>query len=144
MALKKPASMDECLYFTNRSIGEGFATAWAYRPDCPKCKKPTMGKPIKKNGKVDKKASYFECRVCKHQMSNEEVDSLAKLEVQYKCPHCGNESETTTEYKRKVFEGIPSYVFECGKCGKKIGITKKLKSSKKSRGNEDDDVGDEE
>ena len=133
MALKKPSSMDECLYFTNRSIGEGFATAWAYRPNCPKCKKPTMGKPLKKNGKVDKKADYFECRACKHQMSNEEVDSLAKLEVQYKCPHCGNEGEATTEYTRKVFEGIQSFVFECGKCGKKIGITKKMKGSKKKR-----------
>lgn len=131
MALKKPSSMDECLYFTNRSIGEGFATAWAYRPDCPKCKKPTMGKPIKKNGKADKKADYFECRACKHKMSNEEADSLAKLEVQYKCPHCGNEGEATTEYKRRVFEGVQSFVFECGKCNKKIGITKKMKGSKK-------------
>ncbi|MEK6868761.1 MAG: hypothetical protein AABX74_00900, partial [Nanoarchaeota archaeon] len=107
MSLKRPGSMEECLYFTNRSIGEGFATSWAYRPDCPKCKKPTIGKPIKKNGKVDKKADYFECQVCKHQMSNDEADSLAKLEVQYKCPHCGNEGETTTEYKRKTFEGVP-------------------------------------
>ncbi|MEK6876701.1 MAG: hypothetical protein AABX63_04765 [Nanoarchaeota archaeon] len=131
MSLKSPDSMEECLYFTNRSIGEGFATAWAYRPDCPKCKKPTMGKPIKKNGKVDKKADYFECQVCKHKMSNDEADSLAKLEVQYKCPHCSNEGETTTEYKRKTFEGVPSFVFECGKCAKKIGITKKMKYSKK-------------
>ena len=142
MALKKPASMEECLYFTNRSIVEGFATAWAYRPDCPKCKKPTMGKPIKKNGKVDKKADYFECRVCKHNMSNEEVDSLAKLEVQYKCPHCGNEGEATTEYKRKTFEGVPSFVFECSKCHKKIGITKKMKKSKKNK--EADAAGDDE
>ncbi len=137
MALKKPNSMEECLYFTNRSIGEGFATAWAYRPDCPKCKKPTIGKPIKKNGKVDKKADHFECRVCKYQMPNEEADSLAKLEVQYKCPHCGNEGEAITEYKRKVFEGIPSFVFECGKCNKKVGITKKMKSKKGG-----DDAGD--
>ena len=140
MGLKKPNSMDDCLYFTNRSIGGGFAIAWAYRPDCPKCKKPTMGKPIKKNGKVNKKADCFECHVCKHNMSNEEVDSLAKLEVQYKCPHCGNEGEATTEYKRKTFEGVPSFVFECGKCNKKIGITKKMKRVKKKGENAGDNV----
>ena len=131
MSLKIPGSMEGCLYFTNRSIGEGYAKAWAYRPNCPKCKKPSMGKPLKKNGKVDKKADYFECKVCKHYMSNDEAESLARLEVRYKCPHCGNESETAAEYKRKVFEGVPSFVFERGKCGKKIGITKKLKNSKK-------------
>ena len=133
MPLKKPDSTDECLYFTNRSIGEGYATAWAYRGECPKCKKPTIGKPIKKNGKVDKKADYYECSICKHQESNEEMEQKLKLEVQYKCPHCSHEGETTTEYKRENFEGVPSYVFECDKCNKKIGITKKLKKSKKKK-----------
>ena len=88
MALKKPSSMEECLYFTNRPIGEGFATAWAYRKECPKCKKGRLGKPIKKNGKVDKKADYYECPLCKYQESNEQVESSVKLEVQYKCPYC--------------------------------------------------------
>ncbi len=129
--LKKPSSMEECLYFTNRPIGDGFATAWVYRKECPKCKKDELGKPLKKNGKIDKKADYYECPKCKHQEKNEQVEANLKLEVQYKCPYCGNQGETTTEYKRKVFEGIPSYVFECGKCNKNIGITKKLKESKR-------------
>ena len=44
MSLKIPGSMEGCLYFTNRSIGEGYAKAWAYKPNCPKCKKPmTIG-----------------------------------------------------------------------------------------------------
>jgi ssDNA-binding Zn-finger/Zn-ribbon topoisomerase 1 len=131
MALKKPNSMEECLYFTNRSIGDGFATAWVYRGICPKCTTPTVGKPIKKNGKVDKKADVYECSTCKYQEPNEETEAKLKVEIQYKCPHCGNEGETTTEYARKTFEGVPSYVFECGKCNKKIGITKKMKKSKK-------------
>lgn len=133
MPLKKPSSMEECLYFTNRSIGEGFATAWVYRKECPKCKKGRLGKPIKKNGKADKKAAYYECPACKYQESNEQVESSVKLEVQYKCPYCGNEGEATTEYKRKAFEGVPSYVFECQKCSKNIGITKKLKNTKKKK-----------
>jgi DNA-directed RNA polymerase subunit RPC12/RpoP len=131
MTLKKPNSMEECLYFTNRSIGDGFAIAWVYRKECSKCKKGRLGKPIKKNGKIDKKADYYECPLCKYQEGNEETEKSLQLEVEYKCPHCGNEGETTTEYQRKVFEGVPSYVFECGKCNKKIGITKKLKEGKK-------------
>lgn len=111
-------------------IGEGYAVAWVYRKECPKCKKHTIGKPIKKNGKADKKAPYYECRICKYQESNEQVENSLKLEIEYKCPYCGNEGEATTEYTRKIFEGIPSYVFECGKCGKNIGITKKLKIKK--------------
>ena len=140
MTLKKPSSMEECLYFTNRSIGDGYAIAWVYRKECPKCKKGRLGKPIKKNGKVDKKADYYECPLCKYQETNEQVENTVKLEVQYKCPHCGNEGETTTEYKRKTFEGVPSYVFECQKCNKKIGITKKLKQTKKKGEEEDADV----
>ena len=84
-----------------------------------------------KNGKVDKKADVYECSTCKYQEPNEETESKLKVEIQYKCPHCGSEGEATTEYARKTFEGVPPYVFECGKCGKKIGITKKMKKSKK-------------
>ena len=139
MPLKKPNSVEECLYFTNRSIGEGFATAWVYRKECPKGKKGRLGKPIKKNGKIDKKADNYECPHCKYQETNEQVESAVNLEVQYKCPHCGFEGEATSEYKRKLFEGIPSYVFECSKCNKKIGLTKKLKNIKK-KGKEEADA----
>lgn len=136
MQLKKPNSMDECIYFTNRSIGEGYAVAWVYRPLCQKCKKGRMGKPIKKNGKPDKKSPDYECPSCKNRIPNEEMESLLKVEIEYQCPHCRNEGMATTEYKRKVFEGVPSYVFSCEKCGKNIGITKKLKKTKKKKGKE--------
>jgi ssDNA-binding Zn-finger/Zn-ribbon topoisomerase 1 len=131
MQLKKPDSMEECLYFTNRSIGEGSAIAWVYRKECPKCKKGRLGKPIKKNGKADKKADYYECPLCKYQEKNEVVESGLVVEIEYKCPFCGNEGQTTTDYKRKAFEGVPAFVFECEKCHKKIGVTKKLKEPKK-------------
>ena len=51
MALKKPGSAEECVYFTNRTIGDGRAMAWVFRKECPKCK-GIMGKPQKKNGKL--------------------------------------------------------------------------------------------
>ena len=135
---KKPNSVEECVYFTNRIIDSGRAMAWVFRKECPKCKKGIMGKPQKKNGKIDKKADHYVCYSCGYEGSNEQVEDSLTINVEYKCQHCGNEGETTTEYKRKTFEGVPSYVFECQKCKKKIGLTKKLKESKKKNGKKED------
>ena len=137
MALKKPNSVEECVYFTNRTIGSGMAMAWVFRKECPKCRKEIMGKPQKKNGKLDKKADHYVCYSCGYSESNEQLENGLILNVEYKCPYCGNEGETTTEYKRKTFDGVPSYVFECQKCKKKIGLTKKLKETKKKSKGED-------
>jgi len=134
MTLKKPTSMEECLYFTNRIMDSGRAMAWVLRKECPKCKNGAMGKPKKKGGRIDKKAEYYACYSCGYQESDEQFENGLVLNVEYKCPYCGNEGEATSEYKRKTFEGVPSYVFECEKCRKKIGLTKKLKESKKNEG----------
>lgn len=138
MELEKPNSVEECIYFTNRIIGDGRATAWVFRKECPKCKKDELRKPSTKSGKPDKKSPIFVCKSCRYEEKNEDVEKDLIINVEYKCPHCGNESETTAEYKRKSFEGVQSYVFECGKCSKKIGLTKKLKETKK-KGNEEKD-----
>ena len=138
MALKKPGSVRDCVYFTNRTIGNGRAMALVFRKECPKCKKGIMGKPIKKNGKIDKKADNYVCYQCGYTEGNEQIENSLVINVEYKCPHCSNEGETTSEYKRKTFEGVPSYIFECVKCRKKIGLTKKLKEPKKKKGNEED------
>ncbi len=127
MSLRKPESMDECFYFSNRAIGEGKAMAWAFRPSCPECKKGMMGKPIKKNGKVDKKAEHYECQLCKHRESEEGMGPLMVLSVEYTCPHCKHSGETTTPYQRKKFQGVSAFLFNCQKCNEKIPITKKLK-----------------
>lgn len=131
MPLKKPASVGECVYFTNRIIDSGRAIAWVFRKECPKCRTGVMGKPQKKGGRLDKKADHFICYSCGYQESNEQVENSLVLNVEYKCPHCGSDGETTSEYKRKTFEGVPSYVFECQECRKKIGLAKKMKESKK-------------
>ena len=131
MTLKKPASVEECVYFTNRTTDSGRIMAWVFRKECPKCKKGIMGKPQKKGGKVDKKADHYVCYSCGYQESNEQVEDSLILNVEYKCPHCGNEGETTSEYKRKSFQGVQSYIFECQKCRQNIPITKKLKEPKK-------------
>jgi len=124
--LKQPESMDECLYFTNREIGNGWVKAWVFRKTCPKCEKALMGKPIEK-GKVKTRAKEYVCNECGYKESKEEHESSLTMNIIYKCPYCGFEGETTTEYKRKTFKGVPAYVFTCQKCGKKIAITKKLK-----------------
>src|SRR3989338_8652813 len=50
---KLPNSVDEVVYFTRRTIGEGKVVAWVYKQKCPKCGKAMMGKPKDSNtGKV--------------------------------------------------------------------------------------------
>ena len=137
MALKKPNSMQECLYFTNRTIDSGKAIAWVFRKECPSCRKGIMSKPEKKVGKIDKKADCYICNSCGYKESNEDVENSLVLNVEYKCPHCGNESETTTEYVKKNYYGVKAYIFNCQKCGQKIGITKKLKDTKKKEDKDD-------
>jgi hypothetical protein len=141
MGLKMPDSVEECVYFTNRTIGTGRAMAWVFRKECPKCKKGVLGKPIKKTGAIDKKSETCVCSSCGYTEPTEQAESGLTLNVDYKCPYCGNEGQTTAKYERKVFEGVPSYIFECTKCGKKIGLTKKLKEPKKKSKPADDDAG---
>jgi len=138
MSLKKPESAAECVYFTNRTIGSGRAVAWVFKKECPECKKDILSKPQKKSGKIDKKADYYVCSKCSYREDSVQLENSLMINIEYKCPHCENEGETTSEYKRKNFEGVPSYVFECEKCHKQIGLTKKLKEKKK-KGNEDND-----
>ena len=139
MTLKIPESMNECLYFTNRSNDNGKIMAWVLRKDCPKCKKAKMGKPIKKNGKVDKKADYYECPACKYQESEDQIGKGLHLSIIYTCPKCNNQGETTTEYQRKPYQGVKAYVFNCQKCNEKLGITQKLKEPKKKKSKEEEE-----
>lgn len=146
MALKEPQSMDECVYFSRRIIndGKGKIMAWVCRMTCPKCKKAKMGKPVE-DGSVKIRAKEYKCPNCGFTESKEVHEPKLTVEVKYTCPYCGNAGEAATPYVRKTFEGVPSYVFECGKCHKKIGITKKMKASKKGKksGKEEPDEDDE-
>jgi phage terminase large subunit GpA-like protein len=141
--MKMPESVDECFYFTNRILegGKGSLIAWVLKPDCPKCKKAKMGKPVDpKTGKVKKRAEIYVCPACKYEVNADEYDETLNVEVMYKCPYCKNQGETTTKYKRKSFQGVQAYVFECQKCKQKIPITKKMKDIKKKGKEEDTDV----
>ncbi len=114
--------MEECLYFTNR----GTIIAWVRRKQCPKCKNALMGKPVEK-GKVKTRAKEYVCPACGYGEDKEAYESSVKIEAQYTCPRCGKEGESTAEYRRRNFRGVPSYVVECVHCREKIHLTKKLK-----------------
>ena len=130
MALKIPESMDHCLYFTNR----GEILAWAYKKECPKCKKAKMGKPVDpKTGKVKIRSKEYVCPECKHTEEKVEHEESLILESAYTCPHCGKKGESTAQFKRKNFKGVPSFIIECQHCNEKIPLTKKLKEPKKKK-----------
>jgi len=131
--VREPESMDECIYFTNRTLeNDGRIKAWVYKADCPECGNDKMGKPVVK-GKVKIRAKEYVCPGCGHTEEKLEHEENLTVDVIYTCPHCGHEGETTTSYKRKTFEGVPSHVFVCEGCDKKIGITKKMKKPKKKK-----------
>jgi len=130
--MKEPESMDECIYFSNRSIGEGKARSWVMRKECPACHNATMGKPLdEKTGRPKIRADEYTCPKCKHTEEKTEHEESLEMSIIYTCPECKNEGEATTPYQRKTWKGVKAYVFECGSCHAKLGITKKMKEPKK-------------
>lgn len=129
-----PSSMDLCIYFTNRETPEvGKIVAWVRRKECEKCHNGFMGKPIDPKTKRPKiRATEYVCPKCGFSVEKLEYESNCIVQIEYTCT-CGYSGRATTEYKRKSWNGVPSYVFVCESCGKKIGITKKMKSIKKGK-----------
>ena len=102
-----PDSVDECLYFSRRSLGEtGQAVAWVKKIDCPECGKAKMGKPVE-GGKVKIRAKEYVCPECGHTEEKKEYEEKCEMEIIYTCPHCGHEGEATTPYKKKAFVTFP-------------------------------------
>lgn len=96
-----------------------------------------MGKPVVK-GEVKIKAQEYVCPGCGYTEPKEEHEAGLKLEVHYTCPECRKEGESTGEYKRKRYKGVPSYIVLCQHCQAKIALTRKLKKlrGKKAKGKE--------
>jgi len=137
MALQIPDSMDEIVYFTNRSIDNGKAIMWVPRQQCPKCKKAQMGKPISDEGKVKIRATEYTCPSCKHTVEKAEYEDTLTAEVIYTCPTCGFNDEYTGPFKRKKIDGAETFRFQCSKCHANIDVTKKMKEKKKKKGAEE-------
>lgn len=140
MKLIQPESMEECLYFTRRTIGEnGSLFAWVYKQDCPECGKAKMGKPVDpKTGKAKIRAKEYVCPECDYTEEKKEHEEKCKLNIIYQCPKCSFEGETSIPFKRKRVQlfnektqkkkAADAFVFNCEKCDEKILITKKMKS----------------
>ena len=137
MALRFPESMEECIYFTRRQVGEkGKVVAWVFREECPKCHKGMMGKP-KEKGKVKIRATEYVCPECGYTVEKGEYEDTLTANIQYTCPHCGFEGETQIPFKRKKIQmfdeesgkkkAVDALRFQCEGCGKNIDITKKMK-----------------
>ena len=133
MALTQPKSMSECLYFTNRTLeNNGKVKAWAYKKECPSCKKAVMGKPVDPKTKKPKiRSTEYVCPACGYTEEKKEHEDTLTLQAIYTCPHCKKDGESEAPYKRKSFLGVQSFIVECCHCGGKIPLTKKMKTPKK-------------
>lgn len=137
MSFPKPESMDECVYFTQRSLmdvnGEprGEIMAWVLRETCRKCGKSKMGKPRDKSGKVRLRAKEYVCPACGYTVDMQAYEDSLLAFADYKCPHCGETGETQTAFNRKNINGVQTLRFKCSKCSGNLDVTKKMKEKKR-------------
>jgi predicted RNA-binding Zn-ribbon protein involved in translation (DUF1610 family) len=133
MALKEPESMDDLIYFTNRTLGNGTAKVWVYKQLCPKCHKSKIGKPVE-NGKVRIRATEYVCKDCGFSAEKTKYEESLEAEAKYTCPACGFAGEAKIPFIRKNIEGVKTLRFNCSKCKANIDVTKKMKEPKKKKG----------
>lgn len=136
--LRKPSSMDECVYYTNRLLDKGEITAWVFKDKCPKCQKALMAKPKDpKTGKVKTKASIYLCPACNNSIPKQEYEDTLTINVEYTCP-CGHKGELQTPFqwkKTKIQDSetgkkksVDVIKFSCEKCKKELYIARKMKA----------------
>ena len=134
MEIREPEDMSELVYFSRRTTPEGRVRAWAFREECPKCKKALMSKPLdEKTGRPKIRAKEYACSECGYTVGDKEYEDTLELCVDYTCGACNHEGKTKTPFKRKTYMGVKAFVFECDKCKIKIPITKKMKEPKKKK-----------
>ncbi len=134
--MNEPTSIQECIYFTTRSIGTGKIKAWVFKEKCPKCGKGLMGKPEEK-GKIKIRAKEYICKECGYCIDKDEYEPTLTVNIKYTCPYCSYAGEISIPFRRKKIshlneetdkkQSIETIRFQCEKCGKDIDITKKMK-----------------
>jgi uncharacterized CHY-type Zn-finger protein len=132
--LKKPESMDECVYYTSRDIFNGDITVWVLKGKCPKCAKGTMEKPRGDNGKIKIRATEYICPACKYTVAKEEYEDTLTASAEFTCPGCRSRGEGQIPFKRKSIQGVKTLRFVCGKCKANLDVTQKMKEPKKKKG----------
>lgn len=131
--------MGECVYYTDRDVGNGGSVrAWVLKENCPKCGKALMGKPRNpKTGKPKLRSEEYQCPECGYTVPKQEYEETLTVNIQYTCPHCKHQDQTTTPFKRKKVQrlneetqkkqSIDAITFTCSKCNQELFITKKMK-----------------
>ena len=139
MSFKKPESMDECVYFSQRSLnnekGEpsGEITTWIFREMCRKCGKEKMGKPRGSNGKVKIRANEYVCPSCGLSIEKKAYEDSLIAYAEYVCCYCGSSGETQIPFQRQNIDGVQTLRFNCSNCSGNLDVTKKMKEKKKSK-----------
>lgn len=131
--LVEPKSMEECVYFTNRAVGENFTgnvRCWVFREKCPKCKKAFMGKPVEA-GKIKIRSPEYICSSCGYSEEKTSYEEKLTANIDYTCPKCQFKGRIQMPFKRKSIAGVKTLRFNCEKCKEPIDITKKMKVIKK-------------
>jgi transcription initiation factor IIE alpha subunit len=131
--LREANSMEECIYFTNRAIGEQFTgnvRCWVFREKCPKCSKAFMGKPVV-DGKIKIRATEYVCPSCNYAEEKQAYEEKLTANIDYTCPKCKFQGQLQTPFKRKRVLGVLTLRFECEKCKEVLDVTKKMKQIKK-------------
>ncbi|MAG16409.1 hypothetical protein CMO88_05105 [Candidatus Woesearchaeota archaeon] len=137
MPARKPESMDECVYFTQRSLNDengepkGEIMTWVFKGTCTKCGKEKMGKPRDKSGKVKMRAKEYVCPECNHTVEKQEYEDSLVACAEYTCPGCSNKGETEIPFVRKNIDGVKTLRFTCNKCAGNLDVTKKMKEKKR-------------
>lgn len=135
MALREPVSSEECVYITNRYVGEnGYVMCWVFREKCTVCGKSLMGKPRGDNGKIKIRAQEYVCPECAYTIQKDTYEERLTANIKYTCPDCANSGELQIPFKRKKVQGTPSLAFSCQKCKSTIYITKKMKELDEKEG----------
>src|SRR3989344_1530174 len=99
MMLQLPSSVDECVYFTRRSLGKGKVAAWVPREICNVCKKGIMEKPRDpKTNRFKLRAKEYICTACKVVVPIEEYENTLTLCALYTCPSCSKEGDASVPY----------------------------------------------
>ncbi|MBI2667567.1 hypothetical protein HYX17_02220 [Candidatus Woesearchaeota archaeon] len=133
--IREPASMDECVYHTIRTIGEGRVRLWVLREKCPQCGKALMAKPKDpKTNRFKTRAKEYICSECGHTEDIEKYAEKLDANIQYTCPYCKNNGELVTPFRRKRTKILDedkqkevykeALIFKCGKCDKEIKVAK--------------------
>ena len=144
--LVEPKSMEECVYFTNRAVGENFtgnARCWVFKENCPKCRKGIMSKPVV-DGKIKIRATEYVCPSCKYTEEKTSYEEKLTANIDYICPKCKFAGQTQMPFKRKSVAGVKTLRFNCEKCNETIDVTKKMKVIKKKGKAPAEDVDDDE